>query len=101
MKSNSDNHRQIIIDMCMEAYLEPCIPTYSGGLGVLEGDILKSYADLRIPAVGIIQSSTAGYFGQAIDGSGWQREAPVYWDPKSTLGAIDEKVVIKNRGRNL
>ena len=51
------------------------LPIYSGGLGVLAGDHLKSASDLGIPLVGIGLFYDEGYFSQRIDDSGWQQES--------------------------
>ena len=48
----------------MEVGLKESIPTYSGGLGVLAGDILKSAADLGVPMAGVILLYRKGYFVQ-------------------------------------
>jgi glycogen phosphorylase len=50
------------------------LPVYSGGLGVLSGDHIKSASDLDIPLVGIGLFYGQGYFRQHLDLSGWQRE---------------------------
>src|SRR5579863_9463147 len=50
------------------------LPVYSGGLGVLAGDHIKSASDLDIPLVGIGLFYGQGYFRQRLDGNGWQRE---------------------------
>jgi glycogen phosphorylase len=54
--------------------LHESLPLYSGGLGVLAGDYLKSASDLGLPMVGIGLFYANGYFRQRLDGSGWQRE---------------------------
>jgi starch phosphorylase len=54
--------------------LAECIPTYSGGLGVLAGDHLKSASDLGLPLVGISLAYSEGYFSQALNDEGWQVE---------------------------
>ncbi|HEU4788017.1 MAG TPA: hypothetical protein VFS57_11420, partial [Gemmatimonadaceae bacterium] len=46
----------------MEIALDPAIPTYSGGLGVLAGDTLRSAADLAVPIVGVTLLDRKGYF---------------------------------------
>ncbi len=51
------------------------LPIYSGGLGVLAGDHLKSAADLGIPLVGVGLLYVEGYFSQRIDENGWQQES--------------------------
>jgi starch phosphorylase len=54
--------------------LHESIPIYSGGLGVLAGDHIKSASDLGIPLIGIGLFYGQGYFRQHLDRSGWQRE---------------------------
>jgi len=61
--------------------LHESLPIYSGGLGVLAGDHLKSASDLGIPLVGIGILWDQGYFRQAIDASGWQVENYLRADP--------------------
>jgi glycogen phosphorylase len=50
------------------------LPVYSGGLGVLSGDHIKSASDLAIPLVGIGLFYGQGYFRQRLDRNGWQQE---------------------------
>jgi len=54
--------------------LTDCLPIYSGGLGVLAGDFLKSASDLRFPVVGIGLLYQKGYFRQYLNMDGWQQE---------------------------
>jgi glycogen phosphorylase len=54
--------------------LHESIPEYSGGLGVLAGDHIKSASDLGIPLVGVGLFYGQGYFRQWLDPSGWQQE---------------------------
>jgi glycogen phosphorylase len=54
--------------------LHESIPVYSGGLGILAGDHLKSASDLGIPLVGVGLYYDQGYFRQRIDVDGWQSE---------------------------
>ncbi|HEY3382038.1 MAG TPA: alpha-glucan family phosphorylase [Vicinamibacterales bacterium] len=54
--------------------LHESLPLYSGGLGVLAGDYLKSASDLGLPVVGIGLFYANGYFRQRLDPSGWQQE---------------------------
>jgi glycogen phosphorylase len=54
--------------------LHESVPVYSGGLGVLAGDHIKSASDLDIPLVGIGLFYGQGYFRQRLDSSGWQQE---------------------------
>jgi len=96
-----------IMYLSMGAFLESNLPTYSGGLEVLAGDILQSCADLKVPIAGFIQASNSGYFRQVIDENGWQIEQPVYWAPEKTLPRIKNQrgktktITIKHRGRDL
>ncbi|MCX6671016.1 MAG: glycogen/starch/alpha-glucan phosphorylase, partial [Euryarchaeota archaeon] len=60
----------------MEIGIDEHIPTYSGGLGVLAGDTLKSCADLNVPIVGVTLLSEKGYFYQELDMDGNQIELP-------------------------
>jgi glycogen phosphorylase len=54
--------------------LHESLPLYSGGLGVLAGDYLKSASDLGLPMVGVGLFYANGYFRQRLDASGWQQE---------------------------
>jgi starch phosphorylase len=65
----------------MEIAIDPGMPTYSGGLGVLAGDTLRSYADLGVPLVAFSLVHRKGYFQQHLDASGMQREDIQPWNP--------------------
>lgn len=65
----------------MEIGIKSEIPTYSGGLGVLAGDTIRSSADLKIPLVAVTLVSRKGYLRQEITGEGEQLEYPDEWDP--------------------
>jgi glycogen phosphorylase len=65
----------------MEFALDESLPVYSGGLGVLAGDHLKSASELGVPLVGIGLFYERGYFRQALDETGWQRERYPLNDP--------------------
>ncbi|MFW6161197.1 MAG: alpha-glucan family phosphorylase [Planctomycetota bacterium] len=54
--------------------LTECLPIYSGGLGVLAGDHMKSTSDLGLPLVGIGLLYREGYFRQYLSADGWQQE---------------------------
>ncbi|GMU22702.1 MAG: hypothetical protein AMXMBFR13_27870 [Phycisphaerae bacterium] len=83
----------------MEVALDSRMPTYSGGLGVLAGDTLKSMADLGIPAVAVSLLYKNGYFDQHLDEWGNQQERPVAWDPSgfARLLPIKATVTIEDR----
>ncbi|MBD3194132.1 MAG: alpha-glucan family phosphorylase [Candidatus Lokiarchaeota archaeon] len=63
----------------MEAALDSNIPTYSGGLGVLSGDTIRSAADLEIPMVAICLCYSSGYFYQLFNEKGEQKEKEIEW----------------------
>ncbi|KXS56300.1 MAG: alpha-glucan phosphorylase [Candidatus Adiutrix intracellularis] len=54
--------------------LTTCVPIYSGGLGILAGDHLKSASDLSIPLIGMGLLYQEGYFSQYLNNDGWQME---------------------------
>lgn len=85
----------------MEIGIKNDIPTYSGGLGVLAGDTIRSAADLKLPLVAVTLISRKGYFEQEIDPSGWQHEKPVVWDPAKHMTLLPEKVSIQIEGRKV
>jgi len=61
--------------LSMEFGLHECLPIYSGGLGILAGDHLKSASDLGLPLVGVGLLYRQGYFQQRLSPDGWQLEA--------------------------
>ena len=69
------------------AYLSPefgiteVLPLYSGGLGILAGDHLKTASDLGVPVIGIGLFYRAGYFRQSLSRDGWQQETYPVLDP--------------------
>ena len=71
----------------MEVGIKSEIPTYSGGLGVLAGDAIRSSADLRIPLVAVTLASRKGYLRQKITEKGEQLDYPDEWNP-STLSEL-------------
>lgn len=85
----------------MEIGLSNSIPTYSGGLGVLAGDTIKSCADLKIPLVAVTLIIKKGYFRQDIDTNGRQIEYPIDWDPSLFMVRLSKKVVVQIEGRNV
>ena len=69
----------------MEIAIHPAMPTYSGGLGVLAGDTLRSAADLGIPLVAFTLLHRKGYFQQHLDKSGTQTEERSTLEPGGFL----------------
>jgi len=85
--------------LSMEVAVDPRMPTYSGGLGVLAGDTLRSCADLKVPVVAVSLLYWKGYFDQTLDQWGNQHERPVTWDPKAFLRLLPTRtqVTFENR----
>jgi glycogen phosphorylase len=75
--------------------LHESLPVYSGGLGVLAGDHIKSASDLDIPLVGIGLFYGQGYFRQRLDLGGWQREEYL----KTDVNQMAMEVAIGKDGR--
>ncbi len=83
----------------MEIGLTQEIPTYSGGLGILAGDTIKSSADLNIPLVAVTLASRKGYFKQTLDESGAQHESPVEWDISTRMEQLPARITVPIEGR--
>lgn len=78
--ADQDKAQRRIAYFSMEVAVQSDMPIYSGGLGVLAGDMLKSCADLRLPLVAVSLLYRKGYFDQSLDAAGTQKEAPVRWE---------------------
>jgi starch phosphorylase len=85
----------------MEIGLTTGIPTYSGGLGVLAGDTVKSAADLGIPLVAVTLLSRQGYFRQELTADGSQVEHPVIWNPEDKLELLPQRATVDIEGRRV
>jgi len=78
----------------MEVGINPNMPTYSGGLGVLAGGTIRSCADLNVPMVAVTLLYKKGYFTQKLDALGNQQESPSDWNPEDFLKLLPEKVQV-------
>jgi starch phosphorylase len=85
----------------MEIAADPAWPTYSGGLGVLAGDMLRSAADRNLPIVGVTLLPRRGYFRQHLDAQGRQTEEPESWRPETVLERLDQVISINLHGREV
>lgn len=85
----------------MEIGIKSEIPTYSGGLGVLAGDTIRSCADLRIPLVAVTLMSRKGYLKQKITEKGEQMEYSEEWNPSKFMKLLPTEVNIQIQGRNV
>ncbi|RPH84211.1 MAG: alpha-glucan family phosphorylase, partial [Desulfobacteraceae bacterium] len=83
----------------MEIGINSNIPTYSGGLGVLAGDTIKSGADLELPMVAVTLLTRKGFFRQELDEKGRQIEHPYIWDPATFMTRLGRQVSVEIEGR--
>ncbi len=91
---NSMDETQVAY-ISMEIALDSNIPTYSGGLGVLSGDTVRSAADLEIPMVGICLCYSAGYFYQLFNEFGDQKEQEIQWNFFYEFEKVTKPITIK------
>ena len=97
------NHRPVAY-FSAEFGLHESMPIYSGGLGILAGDHLKSASDLGIPLVGVGLLYGEGYFSQHLDANGWQQESYKTINPdklplKPAVGKDGQPIVISVQTR--
>lgn len=92
---------QRIAYFSMEIGLQAEIPTYSGGLGVLAGDTIKSAADLDIPLVAVTLLYRKGYFKQSFDPHGWQLESDIEWSPGRYMQLLSPKALVTIEERDV
>ena len=83
----------------MEIAINPSMPTYSGGLGVLAGDTLRSAADLGVPLVAFTLVHRKGYFQQHLDKTGMQSEEVQPWNPADFCTAEAARVTVSVEDR--
>lgn len=83
----------------MEIALDADVPTYSGGLGILAGDTLRSAADLGVPIVAVTLLYRKGYFEQRLAADGTQREESVRWEPAEQLELTPARASVTLEGR--
>jgi glycogen phosphorylase len=83
----------------MEVALASYLPTYSGGLGVLAGDMLRAAADLRVPMVGVTLIHRKGYLDQDLDAAGNQTERPAPWQPETWTTELPARISVQIEGR--
>jgi starch phosphorylase len=85
----------------MEIAMNPSMPTYSGGLGVLAGDTMRSAADLGVPLVAVTLVHRKGYFQQHLDPSGMQTESVQPWNPADFCTEEAARVTVAIEGRTV
>jgi starch phosphorylase len=85
----------------MEIALEMGMPTYSGGLGVLAGDTVRTAADLHLPMVAVTLLHRQGYFSQRLDEHGGQHEEPVAWVVNDFVHEMPARAAVTIEGRTV
>jgi glycogen phosphorylase len=85
----------------MEVGLDPAMPTYSGGLGILAGDTLRAATDLGLPMIGVTLLHRKGYFRQNIDPQGNQLESPAIWNFDEVLEPMAPRILIPIEGQQV
>jgi starch phosphorylase len=85
----------------MEIAIHRSMPTYSGGLGVLAGDTLRSAADLGLPLSAFTLVHRKGYFQQHLDGAGVQSEEVQPWNPADFCTEEPARVTVAIEGRTV
>jgi len=93
------NELRTVAYFSMEIGIETGISTYSGGLGVLAGDTIRSAADLDVPMVAVTLLYRQGYFRQSLEADGWQREEPVTWPVEQVLEELPPRTSVAIDGR--
>ena len=85
----------------MEIGLDPAMPTYSGGLGILAGDTIRSAADLHVPTIAVALLHRKGYFFQRLDAHGWQTEEPAVWGVDDFAEELPNRAAVTLEGREV
>ncbi|HKZ93625.1 MAG TPA: alpha-glucan family phosphorylase [Candidatus Bathyarchaeia archaeon] len=101
VKSKENLMRQKIAYFSMEIALLNDAHTYSGGLGVLAGDTIRSSADLRLPLVGVTLISKKGCFRQELTDEGRQVEQPDPWEPSEFMQPLPAEAKVQIQGRDV
>jgi starch phosphorylase len=100
MESNHHD-KECIAYFSMEIGISHKMPTYAGGLGILAGDLLKSFADLNVNALGITLLNEKGYFYQKINVQGNQIEQPVAWSVSDFMVLLPNIIIVNIAGREV
>src|SRR4030081_2029734 len=93
--------KRLVAYFSMEIALESSMPGYSGGLGVLAGDTIRSAADLRLPMVAVSLLYRKGYFSQRLAEDGTQTEESVEWRVEDFLHEEAPRVTIPLEDRRV
>jgi len=93
--------KPLVAYFSMEIGLDPGMPTYAGGLGVLAGDTIRSAADIGLPFVAVTLLYRSGHFFQRLDAKGVQSEEPVKWIVEDFLEPLDARTQVEIEGRKI
>jgi len=85
----------LVAYVSMEIAVASGVATYSGGLGVLAGDVVRAAADAGYPMAGVTLLYRDGYFRQRLDAGGEQHESPQSWSPDTVLDAVPVTVTVR------
>ena len=85
----------------MEIAIDRGMPTYSGGLGMLAGDTLRSAADLGVPLVAFSLAHRKGYFQQHLNQAGDQSEDVQPWNPADFCTEETARIKVSVEGRDV
>jgi starch phosphorylase len=101
VQSKESQMKQKIAYFSMEIALSNDIHTYSGGLGVLAGDTIRSSADLRLPLVGVTLISKKGYFKQELTLDGRQIGHDDPWEPSNFMKLLPDEIKVPIQSRDV
>jgi starch phosphorylase len=97
----SDQSTAQVAYFSMEIAFDSSIPTYSGGLGILSGDILQAAADMELPMVAVSLVHRKGYFRQRLDEHGRQMEESDAWEPEKWVHPVEASATVAIEGREV
>jgi starch phosphorylase len=97
----TDQRQRSVAYFSMEIGIDERICTYSGGLGILAGDTIRSAADLRVSMAAVTLLYRKGYFRQRLEADGWQREEPTSWAFEELLEEESPRAQVQIEGRTV
>ncbi len=95
------NGKSVVAYFSMEVGVDPSMPTYAGGLGVLAGDTLRAAADSGVPFTCVTLVHHKGYYRQHLDTQGNQMESPAVWPVEEFLEPMEPRVSVSIEGRQV
>ncbi len=98
---DADDSSEHIAYFSMEIGISHKLPTYAGGLGVLAGDTLKSFADLQMPVIAFTLFNRKGYFYQKISPTFDQSELETKWRPEDFFEKMNKTVSVQINDRTV